>query len=208
MHSVEKALASALKTYGHERLELEFRLGHRGTGGFVPGVSRGAWEALKAKLDASCGPDGPFRLVTTDTRELISGDGSGAKYVMDSTGGAPAYWMRKKRLWDLDQDAGEGPWSCRASASLEVVDAASRPAPTSHRFERHKQRWSYRHRCWSFDLTRVASNLPHQLDNDGVSYEVELELVDASELFARPVPNLLEWAHTLVADACGMMAVN
>lgn len=202
--ALEDALASTLKTYGHERLELEFRLGHHtgGRGGFVPGVSQASWETLKAALDKSTA----FRVVATDTRELISGDGSGAKYVVDVTGSRQPYWTFKKRLWDIEQDT-VGPWSCRASASLEVVNESpqQRPAPTSHRFERHKMRWSYRHRCWSFDLTRVASNLPHQLDNDGVSYEVEIELADATELFARPVPNLVEWARTLVADVCGMM---
>lgn len=209
-HALERSVAQALKTYGHQRLELEFRLGQRGAGGFVPGVTQAAWEALKAALDESCGEGRAFRLVTSDTRELIAGDGTGAKYVMDSAGGAAPFWMHKKRLWDLDRDTGT-PWCCRASASLEVVDAprredAPRRPPASHRFERHKQRWSYRHRCWSLDLTRVASNLPHQLDNDDVSYEVELELVDTSELFARTLPNLLEWAHTMVADVCAMMA--
>ena len=202
------ALVKALKTYGHERLELEFRLGHRAPGGFVPGVSEGAWDALKARLDQSCGEGKAFRLVTTDTRELISGDGSGAKYVIDKAGATPPFWMRKQRLWDVDRDTGT-PWGCRASASLEVVDppqAQPRPPPGTHRFERHKQRWSYRHRCWAFDLTRVASNLPHQLDNDSVSFEVEMELADPSELFARPVPNLLEWAHAMIHDLCAMMA--
>lgn len=207
---VAAALRGTLQAYGHERLELEFRLGHRAAGGaFLPGVPRAAWETLKARLDASCGPHGAFRLVTADTRELISDDWSGGKYVIDNTGAAAPFWMHKKRLWDIDDDEATGtPWCCRASASLEVVDAPQRqpPPPAAHRYERHKQRWSYRHRCWSLDLTRVVSNLPHQLDNDGVSFEVELELADPAELFARPVPNLLDWAHRMVADACAMMA--
>ena len=205
---MEEALTGALKTYGHERLELEFRLGHRAGDRFLPGVSQAAWDALKARLDESCGEGKAFRLVTTDTRELISDDGSGGKYVIDNTGGARPFWMHKQRLWDIDEDTA-GPWCCRASASLEVVDPPERQPrpPASHRFERHKQRWSYRHRCWSFDLTRVVSNLPHQLDNDGVSFEVEMELADPSELFARPVPNLLEWAHAMIGDMCDMMGV-
>lgn len=206
--SAHAALASALKTYGHQRLELEFRLGHRTAGGrFLPGVSQAAWEALKARLDASSGEGKPFRLVITDTRELISDDGSGGKYVVDNTGAARPHWVHKQRLWDLDADTGRGPWCCRTSASLEVVDPpqCQGPPPASHRFERHKQRWSYRHKCWSFDLTRVASNLPHQLDNDGLSFEVEIELADPTELFARPMPEVLEWGGTLVGDVCRMM---
>lgn len=202
---VRSSLDHVLKTYGRDRLELEFRLGHRtGAPGssFVPGVSAAAWSALKSALDAS----DSFTVVVTNTRELICDDGSGGKYVMPSSGDAPPYWMHKKRLSDIDADTGT-PWCCRTSMSLEVVDEGPpRPPPARHRFERHKERWSYVHRCWSIDLTRVASNLPHQLDNDDVSYEVEIELRDSTELFCRTMDNLLEWGWTLVTDVCGLMA--
>jgi hypothetical protein len=193
------SLARVLKKYGHERLELEFRLGHRVAGKFVPGVSAACWELLKTKLEAS--PS--FEVVVSNTRELISDDGSGGKYVIPE-GGEP-FWMHKKRLCDTDIDTGST-WCCRTSMSLETVDRQRRQPPVTHRFERHKQRWAFRYRCWSVDMTRVASNLPHQLDNDGISYEVEIELVDASELFARPLDNLLEWGWRIVDDACGFMA--
>ena len=52
----------------------------------------------------------------------------------------------------------------------------------------------------------MVSNLPHQLDNDGVSYEVEIELADTGELFVRPLDVLLEWGWTLVEDMCRLMA--
>lgn len=195
---VHASLAQVLRTYGRERLELEFRLGHR-FNGFVPGVSQQGWEALKAVLDVS----EAFTMEATTTREIISDDGSGGKYVVPEAGGK-AHWMHKKRLCDIDIDTASA-WCCRVSMSLEEVGDA-RPPPASHRFERHKERYSYKHRCWSLDLTRVVSNLPHQLDNDGVSYEVELELVDTAELFVRPVDNLLEWAWKIVGDVCGMLS--
>lgn len=208
-------LAGALRTYGRERLELEFRLGHRAHGKFVPGVSEAGWERLKARLDAAAAKGTSVReVVVVEQRELLSDDGSGAKYVIPvDTGGPPAgapYWMHKKRLADVDDvgvDTGS-PWSCRCSVSLEEIDPPRRqrpaPAPGAHRFERHKRRWSYKYRCWSLDLTRVTSNLPDQLDNDSVSYEVEIELEDTAELFCRHADNLMEWAWTLVLDACAM----
>lgn len=196
------SLAAHARTYGRERLELEFRLGHRIAGKFVPGVAEERWTGLKDQLDRATPRH--FELVTSETRELISNDGSGGKYVIP-TNDKP-FWMHKKRLSDLDIDT-DGPWCCRASMSLEVVDTAEqqKPAPTGHVFERHKQRWSYRYRCWSLDLTRVVSNLPHQLDNDGVSYELEIELRDTSELFARPMDLVLEWGWDLVTDMCELL---
>lgn len=197
---VSASLRGILRTYGHRRLELEFRLGHRTGGRFVPGVSETAWTALKQTLDASKS----FAVTESATRELISDDGSGGKYVVPADGAA--YWMHKKRLLDVDTDTGT-PWCCRTSVSLEEVDRpGGQTAPARHKFERHKQRWSYRYRCWSVDLTRVASNLPHQLDNDAMSYEVEIELADTSELFTRTRDAVLEWGWKLVGDVCGIMA--
>lgn len=198
---LETSLRGIVRTYGHRRLELEFRLGQRTGGRFVPGVSETAWTALKQSLDASTS----FSVATTTTRELISDDGSGGKYVVPAEG--PPFWMHKKRLMDVDVDT-ESPWCCRASVSLEEVDsprANKRPGPARHKFERQKQRWSYRYRCWSVDLTRVASNLPHQIDNDAMSYEVEIELADTSELFTRTRESVLEWGWKLVTDMCAIM---
>lgn len=201
-------LFSVLKTYGHERLELEFRLGHRTAGGsFVPGVSETAWHALKAVLDRSP----KFEASTSTTRERIcepDATRGAAKYVVTvhADGRESAHWMHKKRLSDIDADTGTT-WCCRTSMSLEEIDPpGARAPPRAHKFERHKERWSYKHRCWSIDLTKVASNLPHQLDNDSLAYEVEIELADTTELFSRPVDNLLQWGWTIVNDVCRFMA--
>lgn len=199
--AVTAALAGVLKTYGRERLELEFRLGQRVGTRFVPGVTEESWERLKAKMDASA----KLEATQSCTKELIPGD-EGAKYV-DTPSGTGGYWMHKKRLHNFDMDQ-HGPWCCRVSMSLEVVNPpdVQGQSPADCKFERHKQRWSYVYRCWSIDLTKVASNLPHQLDNDGVSYEVEIELVDTAELFTRPMGELMEWGLRLVGDMCDMLA--
>lgn len=203
----QDALVRALKTYGNDRVELEFRLGHRVEGKFVPGVSERAWSSIKQRLDASVDK---FKVVVATTEERIcDGDrrNGTAKYVVPGQG-AP-FWMHKKRLSDTDMNTTAGPWCCRASLSLEEVDPpGAAPPPGTHRFQRHKQRWSYVHRCWSIDLTRVTSNLPHQLDNDDVSYEIEIELRDTTELFARPLDNVLLWGWTMACDLCAMAAAS
>jgi len=205
--AVARTLAGVLKTYGRDRLELEFRLGQRSGGKFVPGVSEDGWQRLKDQLDASSA----MTCEASTTRELIPGN-DGAKYVVPcappgADQPAKPFWMHKKRLQDIDGDTRHAPWSCRASMSLEVVDRpAARQAPQDCKFERHKQRWSYTYKCWSIDLTRVMSNLPHQLDNDAVSFEVEIELVDTSEFFARPMEDIVRWGLRLVDDMCRMLA--
>lgn len=201
--AIAAGLAAVVKKYGIDRLELEFRLGFKVAGKFVPGVSREGWTKLKERLDASAVMSSDVRV--TKTRELITGDGSGGKYVIDATGREPPHWMHKKRLKDFDVDLGA--YSCRASMSLEVVDPPDKqqPPPAAHKFERVKERWSYRHRCWSVDITRVESNLPHQLDNDAMSYEVEIELRHPKELFTRPMPVVVDWGLTLAKDMCDML---
>lgn len=200
-------LRAILRKYGHERVELEFRLGHRQGTSFVPGVSASAWENLNKVLDSS--PD--FALVTAKTQELICHDGCvpGGKYVIhqpDPTGThtPDPHWIYKKRLLDHDEES--PPWTCRTSVSLEEVSTTT-PAPSRHAFRRNKERWSYLHKCWSVDLTKVHSNLPHQLDNDGLSYEVEIELKDTTELFARPLEHIVEWGRSIAHDLARMCLV-
>lgn len=224
---VARALAGVVKAYGRDRLELEFRLGHRGRGGaFVPGVPEAEWTRLKAALDASGDASSSKICPPTyaEARERIAGDSSGAKYVVPAASAAatpPAapggdaaaaqgYLMHKKRVRDVDVDVGT--WCCRASMSLEVVEPGQSGGQSgglgvgsAFKYERHKKRWSYRYKCWSIDLTAVASNLPHQLDNDGMSYEVEIELVDTSVLFTMPMPVLAEWGLQLARDMCSLM---
>lgn len=203
-HAVADSLAAVVKKYGRERLELEFRLGHR-TGAdtsFVPGVPEAEWRRLKAALDACKAFDPPRH---TDVRELID---RGSKYVVPQVvaPAASGHWMHKQRMQDIDTDVPGCPWTCRASLSLEVVDPPSATPEGVCKFERHKRRWSYRYRCWSVDLTEVMSNLPHQLDNDGKSYEVEIELADTSELFARPMVDIAAWGMMLAKDMCQLMS--
>lgn len=198
--NLENVLASVLRTYGRDRLEFEYRLGQRVAGRFVPGISESCWTRVKEALDASTA----FREVrVSDTTELMSDDGAG-KYVCDATDPAKSHWVHKKRLNDVDADTCST-WTCRASTSLETAGDPRSGPPSGHRFARHKKRWSYLYECWSLDLTRVASNLPHQLDNDGISYELEIELRDTAELFTRPLGDVVDWGWRLISDMCRLM---
>lgn len=191
---------AAVSTYGHTRVELEWRLGHR-QGQFRPGVGADAWKRLQAVLDGSPAFQSSFK----ESTELM-GDAAGMKCIRDPSGNES--WMHKKRLADVDSDS-DKPWGVRASVSLEDTDS---PAPPPHpgtqiKYERHKRRWSYRHACWSVDLTAVRSNLPSHLDEDEHTYEVEIELVDQGILFEKTVEHVVEWGYRLADDMMELMHV-
>lgn len=191
--TIASAVRREVLKYGHERLELEFRFGHSGSGAFRPGVSKAAWEAIKAELDSSEN----FEKEYVETREIIRG----SEKTVTNVGDGSVTVMHKKRLSDTDIDL--APWTLRASLSLEETDIAPKAAAatkTGTAFTRHKRRWRYIHKCWSVDLTRVQSNLPHQLDTDEDVYEIEIELVDTEELFVRPADNVVTWGLQIARD--------
>ena len=197
--AIEEAMRATLAEYGEERLELEFRLGTVVNGQFIAGVSYDAFRKLTAMLDAS-----PVvrDINVVNTVEYIIGEG---KYVIDPAGIRDPKWNYKKRLRVMDLgDLGTGvavPWCARAGISLESIEIGRPPPlPSEQGVRRQKFRRSYRYRCWSFDLTRVTSNLPGHLDNDEETYEVEVELVDAGELFVRPLDNVVIWGLSLIKD--------
>jgi hypothetical protein len=197
--SAEQTIASRLKAavskYGHERLELEFRLGHlSGTPAgprFSAGVSADSWARIKAGLDASGMPS-----TETRTTERVF---AGHKHVTDDATGVVT-GVHKKRLFDLDiQPPSEGvPWTTRASLSLETHEPPTLEVPQTS-IERRKHRHSYAYKCWSFDITRVTGN-GRDLDNDEPTYEVEVELADVTELFVRPMFEIARWGTQLAAD--------
>jgi hypothetical protein len=197
-------LLRTIRTYGNDRLEFEFRLGHKtgvvgqkgGGGGFRPGVDGDAWARLKAALDASK----DWTVTNSVTTERI--DSSGSKLVLDASN-APVCVIHKKRLVDRDF-ATDSPWCARASLSLEEREDPP-PAGLKHVYERRKKRWSYAYKCWSVDLTQVAGNMPHQLDDDQESYEVEIELRDTQELFVRTVDSIVGWGWGMIHDVCKLL---
>ena len=179
---------------GPEGVEIEFRLGRRVGANFEAGVPEQAWLAIKERLDAS-----QFAQSYKETRELQDDTG---KYVADVSGAEQPYWMHKTKLHAVDLDTGSA-WVVRAAIALEAVE---RPAMEPHAptFSRHKKRWKYAHECWTFDLTRVRSNCPDQLDSDTDIFEVEVELADTSVLFRRPLDNVLQWGWQLIGDCFDM----
>ena len=200
-------LRGALHRFGRERLELEFRLGHRDAkNGFRAGVAQEGWQRLKRTLDESAG----WTRTHAVTVEQITG--SGSKLITRHDDAAAAAddrqrWVHKRRLFDEDTDVRGSPWCVRGSLSLEEPEPASPAAAAANgpfRYERRKERWSYRHRCWCVDMTRAVGNLPANLDDDRETYEVELELADTDELLVRPLDNLVDWGARVARDLCAM----
>jgi mRNA capping enzyme, beta chain len=188
------ALRKFLRQFGHERLELEWRLGMVTATGFRAGVPERAWNAVREVLDASHAFGKAYR----ETRERVC---DGAKLVLPDD-----VYIFKKRIAVIDEKCDA--FVVRACMSIEEMEAAAAtaaPPPRPTKFERYKRRWSYRHECWSVDLTRVRSNLPG--DRDGDIFEIEIELVDRDVLFVRPLDNVLEWGTGIARDLCAFASI-
>lgn len=180
-------LLQALSRTGIDHLELEWRLGHRGHSGFVPGLPEPAWHRLIAALTAA-------GHAATDSRCTEHVDPrSGAKFVVYDDGRAT--WKTKERLLTVDVDA-----AVRLSAVLETERAADPQsyAPVPGVFKRFKERRSFAVDCWSVDLTRVASTA--DIDSDVCAFEVEVELRDRDILFVRPIDNVVQWGTSLAHE--------
>ena len=187
------AMQKALWKYGHERIELEWRVGiMQPASGFRPGVNEAAWNRVKNVLDVS----DAFTCTYSETRELITPEG---KLVLPHN-----VWMYKKKLASFDTNPESCAWSIRAAIALEETEPHV-GHPVVSKYERLKKRWSYRHKCWSFDLTRVRSNLPSDLDNDSDIFEIEIELVDHSVIFERPLDTIIAWGANMARDICAFL---
>jgi len=191
---MEAGVAKAIKAHGHDALELEWRLGHV-LGHFRPGVAEDSWERLKAELETSAA----FVPTYVETHETI---GDSCKRV---DAGGNVTWIRKQRLADYDVGAAMGPWTVRTSVSVDIPMPVAPPTFVA-RFERHKRRWSFRHLCWSVDLTRVQGNTPNQLDADADVFEVEIELIDRDMLLERPLDSVVAWGNQISAEVCQLMS--
>ena len=193
------ALHDALRTYGHERLELEFRLGHT-IRSFVPGVSRAHWMALRNVLD-----DSPAwtRTYKETVERIHQGHGRESTRKTTDANTMKEEWMGKKRLADEDNPGEDCPWTIRTSLSMEVE---VQPDPAlDMSIERRKCRWSYYHKGWSFDMTLVQGNAGADLDEDITLCEIELELADHDLYFKYPLSVLTRHGTLLVQDACRFM---
>jgi hypothetical protein len=191
-------------THGHRGLEIEFRIGHvLSSGRFSSDVGKDAWERLRQSLDASEAWTRPPEDIET-VEELV--DGGGGKLVSTIGASAAPYWLMKTVAGKLDFQPSDAssPFVGRASVARESVRPVEKPPPPM-RFRRHKVRRRYVWNCWAFDLTRVRSTLPDQLDADVESFEVEIELIDTGMLFERTISSLVDWGFALVDDMVLLM---
>lgn len=197
METLVKAYRQAIHLHGHAMVELEFRLGRQGAGGFQPGVTKRTFDALQTVLSAS--PS--FSKSTIATHERLNG--TDARHVTTNGDDTSGRWMYKKKVCTECLDE-----SLRASVSIESMKNEP-PPPGSPPFTyfRAKNRTRYRWKCWSIDLTQVTSNLPRHSDNDDI-YEVEVEFIDPDALFEYTVDHIVAWGahlsreiHDLVAPA-------
>lgn len=197
--------------HGHRGVELEFRLGHRLPGGtFSSNVRREAFAKVTETLKASKTWTDVYEIHTID---MIHGGPAGGKHItttLHTKNGQdlpvpPPAWQTKSKLPPVDFEfGGDCPFVGRASVAVEHFAPAPHDSPpTTARRIKHRTRYVWK--CWAFDLTRVQSTLPGDLDNDEASYEIEIELVDTGMMFERTMDSLAEWGLALIGDVVKMV---
>jgi len=209
---IADAVWRAVNAHGHTGLELEFRLGHRLPGGtFSSNVGKDAFHKIQKVLDESTKLwDAVYDV---DTIDLIH---SGSKHVTTTQHTKdgqplplpPPRWMTKTKIRAVDYDFSpkDTPFVARASIAIEqFAPAEGQPPPTTARRIKHRRRYAYK--CWAFDLTQVQSTLPGDLDNDDMSYEIEVELADPGMLFERTMDGIAEWGMALLEDLVQMTLI-
>lgn len=181
MHSLGNDVLDVLREYGHEGIEIEWRLGRHLDGTFHPGIPEGQWKAMLQK----CESIQDVRVEKSSTIEHITHDHR--KKIVHETG--EVTWMSKHRLATFDANP-----DFRVSIAQECpLEPLPDPAEGfSH--TRHKRRTSFFYKIWRLDFTQVTSNDPTQLDHDTETYEMELELISASSLFAYTTNYICDWA--------------
>jgi hypothetical protein len=195
MPEVVADVLKTVRTFGDEKLEFEFRFGHR-SGAFKPGVNAAAWARLKRVLDDS------LPCTHAVTTERI--DTNGSKLVVDGDGREVCV-IHKKRVCHTDMDVEGSPWCVRASTCLEVREDVAQDNKVRHSYVRRKERWSYVTGAWVIDLTKVHGNMPHQKDDDTESHEVEVELADKKQLLTMAMRVILSWGWSIVSDLSGIL---
>ena len=196
---VTKRVKHVLATHGHRGVELEFRLGRTFGNRFVSGVSKEGWTKIVHALEES--PEF-VSLPELVTRESILSGGWKQLTFDDET--VPPRWHHKQKVdtFELPDILPDSPWAIRASLSLEKVEMCP-PAPVregkveASGYVRNKKRLSYTYKCWSFDMTRVQSNLP---GHDDETFEVEVELADQEAFFKYTIDHIVTWGQCLVRD--------
>ena len=191
------ALKTAIATYGHKRLEIEFRIGRLVNSKFVPGVTRDAFAKIQDHLKS-------LPSTEINTTETIFRD---CKRIYDHDSQTTSV-LHKKKIHNTDVESAMPPWTVRASLALEEPGALEDLGPASSVYERNKRRTRFTSKGWAIDLTRVASNLPDDLDSDSETYEVEIELLDVDSLYTRTVMEVLHWGLKISNDMVGFASAD
>jgi hypothetical protein len=165
-------------------LEIEFRLGRLETDGtnniFNASVSEEFFKDIVEVLETNPNWDSKNRGILNDYFN------NGIRMSVHSDGKKSC--IKKIKLVSLDFEFTDTPFDIRVSLSQEIpktieefmvgIDGASE-LNENDLFKREKDRMSYRHQAWSFDITTVKT-----IENSvpTIQYEVELETVNINIL--------------------------
>jgi hypothetical protein len=184
--------AGVLKCIHHVpvgQVEIEFRAGTFRKKNFTPGVGVDIFDSIHRRLSMEMNP------TNEQTVDTIYGE-----YRVCQGGDV----LQKIKLFSQDffehnDDHRAQGVRLSVASELDVPRIASFVSPpTKHKFERHKDRTTFRQPggAWKVDLTKVLSL--EDKDQDMYSFEIEVELEDRSRLLTVPL-------HALLAEGMGLL---
>jgi len=145
-------------------LEVEFRFGYLTNDAFNSEVSEIFYKKILGHLT-----DSNLKQISKETLDSFSGGIRKSKDISKNR----STFMKKEKLATLDFSLTNTPFDIRVSISREIKMSSKDFSEKSISFQRNKDRLSFLHKAWSYDLTRI------KYDDNGLSkeiFEVELEV--------------------------------
>lgn len=179
MQRIREQFMDAVDTYGAESIEMEYRRK----------IDKKTHDAILNMLKNT--DHIHFIGSYTSREELGDTDARDITFPDDST--IEPFTLYKKRLCSMHFD------DVRLSVSLE---RRGEPDGTTKTVFRIKHRHSFHiDNTWKIDLTRVETNDPRYLDNDEYAYELELELMTASDgIYRYTIDHIMDWGKILIDE--------
>lgn len=204
--AIEKATRSAEEHH----FELEFRLGmiDARRRAFRPEITKVVFDAIVRGLRTN-----PKWTDVEETHTVDHATRDGVRATVDvQNQGLPKQYMKKTRVFneDLENADVNAVFDVRISGSREQRLEEQQQQPVSIR---EKKRTSFRYKFWRYDATEVTTHYDANRDKDEdrkTTYELELELVDPSQVVGRPrdyVEYIVNYGLLLCGDMMRMISI-
>ena len=211
------AIEKATQSTEEHHFELEFRLGMIDTRrrAFRPEITKVVFDAIVRGLRTN-----PKWTDVEETHTVDHATRDGVRTTVDvQNQDLPRKYMKKTRIFneDLENADANAVFDVRISGSRErTIEEVSQQQQQQQQKPvsiREKKRTSFRYKFWRYDATEVTTHYDANRDKDEdrkTTYELELELVDPSQVVGRPrdyVEYIVNYGLLLCGDMMRMISI-